>query len=159
MALISQTQWHGNPRPWKTYHWVEFIAQVLSPVTGQLVPTYNQGVSSVPFAEKDDDPTGTIDVAGPAALTTFSLAGPFPKGTRMQISGTRTGGVEGAFGDDVTLTEDMGPEQAAALWGIRLRGNDELTTEVAANSRSVDVIPVAPATAITLSSIIITPPA
>ena len=112
MALLAQTEWHGNPRPRLAYAWVEYLAHVTSPYGAGSVPTYESGVSLVPFAEKDAPAAGSIDTAGPAAAIVVSLSGIQTVGTA--INWTFTPDVTAAQVETYTVDStvgDMSPEE------------------------------------------------
>lgn len=141
---ITQTQWHGNPRPRRAYAWTENTTTAASPYykDGRTVAVYKSGWSWVPFAETGDDPTGATDIAGPAALVSVSLAGPFDFGTA--INWTFTGDTTGATSDTYTVMQEVGmsPEEVlvdiAGILGAAL-GTDGVVTIDTTNPRQMDV--------------------
>ena len=166
MALTQQTQWHGNPRPRKAYQWTDNSAVGESPYykDNRTVPLYVHGVSLVPFAEVGDDPTGNIDTAGPAALVSVSLAGPFPVGT--VINWVFTGDVSGAHADTYTVdssrSNGMSPEEVIAdIVGILNAdlGADGVASIGGNSPRQMDVIPAGANAAFTATTWTVTPPA
>ena len=164
MALTQQTQWHGNPRPRKVYAWSDNAAVAESPYykDNRTVPLYTHGWARVPFDEIGDDPTGNIDLAGPAALVSASLAGPFPFGT--VVAWTFTGDVSGAYIDQYTVQQEVGmsPEEVVADIVDILNGafGADGVASIGGNSpRQIDVIPAGANAAFTVTAWVVTPPA
>ena len=164
-TLIAQSEWHGNPRPRLAYAWTEFVATVTAPNSYVgTQPTYNSGWSLVPWAEKDDDPTGATVTAGAAALVEVNLAGPFPVGT--VINWSFTGNVSGAHADtytvDSTRSGGMSPEEVlvdiAAILAADVGANGVVEIN-ADNARQMDVTAAGTNATFTVTTWTVTPPA
>jgi len=139
MALTQQTEWHGNPRPRLAYQWTDNAAVAESPYykDGRTVPLYAHGVSMVPFAEVGDDPTGSIDTAGPAVSVAVELAGPFPVGTVVNwvFTGDSSGAHAGTYTVDNSRTNGMSPEEVLT----------DIAAILAADVGTAGVVDIAPA--------------
>ena len=162
-TLLAQNEWHGNPRPRPAYAWTEFVEQVEAPATHiGLVPVHNSGWSLVPWAEKDADPTGATDIAGPLATVEVSLAGPFPFGT--VINWVFTGDVSGAHADTYTVSyvNGLSPEEVLTDISIILAadvGADSVVAIDADDARKMSVTAAGTNETFTVTTWTVTPPA
>ena len=146
MALIQETQWHGNPRPFTSYAWSEETAGVI---------TY--GVTGVPYAEKDDDPSGATDVAGPAAVVEVSLAGPMPAGTLIDYGfvGDVTPDSSGLYNVPV----DASPEKVVAAFVAGLNWSGAVAQIKEDNPRVIQLTAAGGNTTVGVTAWNVTPPA
>jgi hypothetical protein len=89
-TLISQTQWHGNPRPVTAYASTVEDGLVASPYykDGRDVPVYAHLVTAQPLGVLT--PTAVIDIAGPLAAVQFTLGGVYVTGKILDITIVRT---------------------------------------------------------------------
>jgi hypothetical protein len=129
MALVTETQWHGNPRPRKTYAWCE------TAVDGKLTCD----TTRVPYAEKDDPPSATSVTPGPASIVKVRLDGPFPQGTVVTWSflGDVTAGTSGTY--TVTQPDGEGPEEVAGKIAKQLNWVGGFSFFVSPDFREINV--------------------
>lgn len=106
-TLISETQWHGNPRPTEAYAWGVYVESVPSPYykDGRDVPVYAFGKTDTPFAGYP---------AAEFTNTTVTLTGTFYRQTSLDVFVTAVDPVSG----DIPVTilyvwEPGGPYTAA----------------------------------------------
>lgn len=143
MSLISQTAWHGNPRPVLSYYIVEW--DDVSQRYGS--PLYVSYVSDLPF-----DEIGTVSSVTLTDPQTITCAGQFLAGQVVDI--TWTGDVTGAGGGQWVFKQDTSPEGAAYELAEYLKGADGLTTAV--DGRVCTVGPLDPNTTLTINTITLT---
>lgn len=129
MALTTQTQWHGNPRPRRVYDWTENTGTATSPYYKDMrtVPLFATDWGFVPFAEKGDAPSAATDTAGPAAVVAVTLAGPYSFGDA--VDWTFTGNVSGVHSDTYTVAQENGMSPEEVLFDI----SQILATDVGAD--------------------------
>jgi hypothetical protein len=150
-TLITETQWHGNPRPVVAYASTLFDAQVPSPyyLDGRNVPTYASLVTSVPLETLS--PTAVINVAGPLAAVSFTLGGVFLDGKGIDIAITRTGGAVPSYTNTILA---KGPENYD---DFAVQVASTISAEIDMSAVAVDgvvtVTAVAPATALTITAL------
>ena len=150
-ALLTETQWHGNPRPVTAYASSVYIEDVVSPyyLDGRNVPTYKHTVTPVPLS--DLVPRATIDIAGPAQQVEFTLDGLWPELTSLTIYLTLTGTATGDY-DEVLFSPGLdGPVQAAAGVADAINSHPELAA--IAVGQTVYVSAMLPVTAITITTL------
>ena len=142
MAIVqlNETQWHGNPRPIASYHSTVYDDAV-SPIQYKYITT------SVPLATLT--PTATIDVAGPAPLVEFTLGGVWPELTSLDITITRTDGVNGDFTTTLFSPALQGPIDAANGIAEVINAEPDLTANN--DGEKVIVSALAPVTALTIT--------
>jgi hypothetical protein len=150
-TIITDTVWHGNPRPIETYTTSVYEGQVASPYykDGRDVPVYNHYNTPVPLA--DLAPAATVDVAGPAVLVEFTLDGLWPEFTALTILLTLTDTVVGNY-DEVLFSPMLeGPVEAAAGVAATINEHPELTAT--SEGQKVIVSALVPVTAITITTL------
>ena len=91
-TLISQTQWHGNPRPVEAYTSTIEDGLVASPyyLDGRNVAVHAHVVSSIPLG--DLAPAASIVVPGPDLVVSGDVDGIWTTGSALNIAITVTGG-------------------------------------------------------------------
>jgi len=151
--IVSETQWHGNPRPITSYVTTVFEDSVVSPYYNdrRSVPDHNTYNTSVPLEALV--PTPTIDILGPAAAVVFTLQGLWTSPTVLNIAITLTGNTLGDVSTAVAFSTDvLGPVGAAeAVAGvINALGLECVATTV---DNVVTVTAVAPVTACTITTL------
>jgi hypothetical protein len=150
-TLITETKWHGNPRPVVAYASTLYDEMVPSPYyhDGRDVPTYASLVTAEPI--ETYEPSAVIDVAGPLAAVSFTLGGVFLDGKGIDIAITRTGGAVPSYANTI-LTE--GPSN---FYDFATQVAATISLEVDMSAVAVDgvvtVTAVAPATALTITAL------
>ena len=114
-SVVTQTQWHGNPRARKIYAITEFEALVATPQGGEAA-TYNYFNSLVPYAEVGLAASATTDTAGPAGIVEVSLNNLFKEGDAINY--TFTGDVASAPADTYTVMKVGGMTPTEVLVDI-----------------------------------------
>ncbi len=149
--IVTETTWHGNPRPIESYVTTVYDSAVASPyyADGRDVPVHNTYNTSVPLA--DLAPAATIDVAGPAVLVEFTLDGLWPALTSLTILLTLTGTVAGNYDETLFSPVLEGPVEAAAGVAAAINTHPELTAT--SDGQKVIVSALAPVTAITITTL------
>ena len=149
--IVSETQWHGNPRPITSYVTTVFDAQVTSPYYNdrRSVPDHNTYNTPIPL--QDLAPAATIDVAGPAPLVEFTLDGLWPELTALTIFLTLTGTAVGNYDETLFSTVLEGPVAAAASVAVAISEHPELLAT--SEGQKVIVSALAPVTAITITTL------
>lgn len=91
-ALITETQWHGNPRPITAYMSSVNDGTVESPyhINNPQVAVTRHYVTSAPLSSLA--PAASIDVAGPSLVVSASVDGLWAPGSALQIAITVEGG-------------------------------------------------------------------
>ena len=150
-SQLTETKWHGNPRPILSYATTVFDVEVASPYykDGRDVPTYGHYVTPVPLT--DLAPAATIDVAGPAPLVEFTLDGLWPELTSLTIFLTLTDTAVGDYDEELFSTKLEGPVQAAADVAAAISLHPELLAT--SDGQTVIVSALAPVTAITITTL------
>ena len=152
--IVSETQWHGNPRPITSYVTTVFDASVVSPYYAKTmapvtVPDHN--TYNTPLPLQDLAPAATIDVAGPAPLVEFTLDGLWPELTALTIFLTLAGTVAGNYDETLFSTVLVGPVDAAADVAAAISEHPELLAT--SEGQKVIVSALAPVTAITITTL------
>jgi len=149
--IVTETTWHGNPRPIESFVTTVFDAQVASPYyrDGRDVPVHNTYNTPVPLASLA--PTATIDVAGPAVLVEFTLGGLWPELTSLTILLTLTDTAVGNYDETLVVRELQGPVKTAADVAAEINTHPELTAT--SEGQKVIVSALVPVTAITITTL------
>ena len=149
--IITETEWHGNPRPVLSYNTGVFIEQVASPYykDGRNVPVIKNYTTPAPLT--DLAPAATVDVAGPAPLVEFTLDGLWPELTSLTIYLTLTGTADGDYDEVLFSSQLEGPVQAAAGVADAISLHPELLAT--SDGQTVLVSALAPVTAITITTL------
>jgi hypothetical protein len=120
---ITETVWHGNPRPVEAFAWAS-ASLVVSPyyADGRMVPDTVHGVDANPYITASDAVTQDQDVKLAEGSVLFT--GPVKAGDAISINwitfgdlGNQNRGAAGVF------PEDMDANAAAALFGRFISGN------------------------------------
>lgn len=82
-TLLTETQWHGNPRGEPVYAWTVYVEDVPSPyyADGRDVPVYAYGSTDTPFS-------GYPEAAN--TDSTVTLTGTWYRGTGLDVAITAT---------------------------------------------------------------------
>jgi hypothetical protein len=150
-TLITETQWHGNPRPVVAYASTIYNEMVPSPyyLDGRDVPTYGSIVTSVPLESLE--PEATINTPGPLPAVVFTLAGVYLTDKGVDIAITRTGGAVPSYVNTIITKVPVVYDDFATQVA------DILSVEVDMSAVAVDgvvtVTAVAPATALTITAL------
>jgi hypothetical protein len=147
MALISQTEWHGNPRPVKTY-WIA--------ATDPLQGDFRYFPSKTPYSTAGTAVT-TTNVSVRADFAEIEFEGVFKEGTNLSLNWITyddqgaeidTRGAAGA------LPYDCSAEQAANLFAQFINGN--VDTQAAQAAGVLKIYPVGIAAEINCGQIVVT---
>jgi hypothetical protein len=150
-TLITETQWHGNPRPVVAYASTLYNDTVPSPyyLDGRDVATYDSLVTPEPI--ETYEPSAVITTAGPLASVVFTLGGVFLSDKGIDIVITRTGGLNGNY---INTIITKGPKN---FNDFATEVADVISVESDMTAVAVDgvvtVTAVAPATALTITAL------
>jgi hypothetical protein len=149
-TLISQTQWHGNPRPVTSYASTLEDGLVASPyyLDGRDVPQYAHLVTAAPLG--DLAPTAVADVPGPDVLVSFDVGGAWLTGSSLTILLTLVGSPNISTSLSPGPTP-AGPDQAAEAFAAAL--DKELSVTAGAVDGKVTISAVVPTTSITITTL------
>jgi hypothetical protein len=151
-TLLTETQWHDNPRPTLAYASTLYDTAVASPyyLDGRNVPTFAHLVTSVPIGTLA--PTAIASAPGPDVLVSFDVGGAWLTGTVLNIQLTLVGSP-----DFIAVLSPgptpAGPEAAAAAFAAAINADVGLTA--AAVGRKVTISAVVPTTAITIATLVV----
>ena len=154
-TLITETKWHGNPRPILAYASTVFEELVVSPyyADGRTVPTYNSYVTPVPLA--DLAPVATATIAGPAATVEFTMDGLWKDPTALTVLITSTGGLD--FSEVVSWPPTaLGPVEAASRMAALITASSG-DMGATSSGQLVSVFVTAPSTALTITTLTVSP--
>jgi hypothetical protein len=150
-TLITETQWHGNPRPVVAYASTIYDEMVASPYyhDGRDVPTYVSLVTPDPI--EDYEPSATITTPGPAAAVVFNVGGVFLDGKGIDIAITRTGGAVPSYVNTILAQGPTNYDEFAVQIAAIISA--EVDMSAVAVDGVVTVTAVAPATALTITAL------
>jgi len=150
-SLLSNTQWHGNPRPIKSNTSSVYIEHVPSPYykDGRDVPVIRYFNTTEPLP--DLTPTATIDVAGPATAVSFTVGGVWDELTSLTILLTIADTVAGDYSATLVARELTGPVAVAADVAADIDLHPELTAT--SDGETVNITVDAPGTAVTITTL------
>lgn len=150
-SLLSNTQWHGNPRPIKSNTSSVYVEHVPSPYykDGRDVPVIRYFNTKEPLP--DLTPTATIDVAGPATAVSFTVGGVWPELTSLDILLTIADTVAGNYDETLFSSELQGPAQVASSLATAISSHPELTAT--SDGETVNITVDAPGTAVTITTL------
>lgn len=150
--IITQTTWHGNPRPIETYNTSVFIEQVSSPYysDGRDVPVIKNVTTSTPITSVAA--AIVVDIAGPATIVSFTVGGIWNNLRQAQIAVTVTDGTDYAE----TITNDsgsaVGPRVVATALAEAINaGSTDIVAGVDGETVTLTISPDSLATALTIT--------
>jgi len=153
--IVSDTTWHGNPRPIESYCSTVYDKSVVSPYYAKsmgaiFVPVHNTYNTPIPLS--DLAPTAGGGELGPAPLVGWEMNGLWTSPTQLQVAITVTGGTGDistsiAFSDDLLGPVDAAVQVAAALQSLSAE------IEVLAVEQEIYIQPIAPATSLTITTL------
>jgi hypothetical protein len=147
--IVSDTQWHGNPRPITSYVTTVYDTSVASPyyADGRNVPVHETYNTPVPLV--DLLPKATVLVPGPAPLVEVQIDGLWPDFSGVDVNITRTNGVNGDYIDTLFHTgETVGPVFTAEALAAIINEEDDLTAT--SDGQKIIISALAPVTSLTI---------
>ena len=149
--IVSETQWHGNPRPITSYVTTVFDEAVTSPYYNdrRSVPDHDTYNTSAPLT--DLAPAADILVAGPALVVSASVDGLWPVGSALNVAITVTGGTNIST-SIANGTEILIPEDFAALVADSLNTIGAGDVQCAADGNVVSISALGAVTALTITT-------
>lgn len=152
--IVSETTWHGNPRPVESYVTTVFDESVVSPyyapnlapVTVPVHRTYNTGVPLSDLA-----PAASILVAGPDLVVSAQVDGLWPTGSALNVAITVTGGtnISTSIANGKPL---MGPDEFAAEVAAALNTIGAGDVQCSSSTNKVAISALAGVTALTITT-------
>lgn len=150
--IVSDTIWHGNPRPIQSYCTTVFDSAVVSPYYAKTmapatVPTHATYNTSLPLASLT--PTLTIDTTGPATAVQVTTGGLWVNLQGLSINITRT---DGDDGDYITSLfhggTTVGPVEIASEIAEAI--NEEVDMIATSEGQVITITAVSPVTSLTI---------
>jgi hypothetical protein len=122
MALLTETNWHGNPRPIPAFAWTAAGPVVTSPYDGESEATYWHGVGLESYEAVGNAVTQNVDTELPKG--SILVTGTVKEGDFFSVNWVTFGALgnqnRGASG---TFLRDYDANQAAVAIGRFISGN------------------------------------
>jgi hypothetical protein len=149
--IVSETTWHGNPRPIESYVTTVYDSAVASPyyIDGRDVPVHNTYNTSIPLS--DLAPAASISVAGPTLVVQGAVGGLWPVGSALNVAITVTGGTNIST-SIVNQIQTLSPDQFAALVADTLNTLGAGDVQCASDGELVNISALGAVTALTITT-------
>lgn len=156
-TLLTQTQWHGNPRPITSYVSGVHDGVVASPYykDGRDVPVNKVFNTSIPLG--DLAPAANILVAGPDLVVSADVEGLWPIGAALNVAITVTGGTNISTSLVNGTTSVLSPDQFAALVADALNELGAGEVQCSSSTNKVAISALAGVTALTITTWAVAP--